>query len=382
MLLVGQLPPPWHGQAVATQMLFEHQWEGYEVGRLRMSYSMAMEEVGRLRLNKISHLFSLICQTRSWLKAHPGAVLFYPPASPQWTPFLRDVAYLWFTRRLASSTVFIYHAGGMAVWIQQSIVRRMLARLIYHRADLSLEVAAETPSPHELFQAKRWKWSPYGIDVTEAPNLFPKQDGIYVVLFVGSLQEGKGVLEVIRTARVLIDRGHGKKFCFKMVGSWFSPKFEAEARKLVGYLGLEGTIDFVGQLTGDAKWQAYRGADLFFFPTHYASEAFPIVLIEALGCGLPVVTTRWRGIPSLLEGCETSSLCDIRNPNGFADAIESWEGMREQAHITGEVSKGFYAERYKPEHFLRRIENELRAMIRGDKPEEPSAAKTTAIKKE
>ena len=35
ILLIGQTPPPWHGQAVATQILFDADWPGFEVHRLR-----------------------------------------------------------------------------------------------------------------------------------------------------------------------------------------------------------------------------------------------------------------------------------------------------------------------------------------------------------
>ena len=43
ILLMGQTPPPWHGQAVATQILFEHDWPGFDVERIRMDYSDDME---------------------------------------------------------------------------------------------------------------------------------------------------------------------------------------------------------------------------------------------------------------------------------------------------------------------------------------------------
>ena len=170
LLLIGQIPPPWHGQAVATQMLFEHEWSGYATGRIRMAYSMSMEDIGRLRLNKLRHLISLVRRTRKWLRENPGTILFYPPASPQWTPFIRDLIFLRLTRHLSAKTVFIYHAGGLAEWIQGSNLKRWLARRVYFEADLSLEVAVEKPSPHELFRAKEWCWSPYGVEVPQAPR--------------------------------------------------------------------------------------------------------------------------------------------------------------------------------------------------------------------
>lgn len=47
LLIVGQTPPPWHGQAVATKMLFDHDWGMREVTTLRLAYSDEMHSVGR-----------------------------------------------------------------------------------------------------------------------------------------------------------------------------------------------------------------------------------------------------------------------------------------------------------------------------------------------
>jgi glycosyltransferase involved in cell wall biosynthesis len=327
LVIVGQTPPPWHGQAVATQMLFDHVWEGFRVSCIRMAYSSEMDEIGRVRWDKVKHLFDLIRRTRAELAGAPGAILLYPPASPHWIPFLRDVIYLVATRRWASQTVFLYHAGGLAEWVGKSLLRRLLARLAYFRADLSLEVAVEEVAPHRVFSARRWKWSPYGVDVPEVERRPRDGRRPCQVLFVGSLQEGKGVLEILRTAALLKGRGRGGDFRFRIVGPWFSPAFEDEALRLADELEVGAMVAFPGQRTGREKWDEYAAADLFFFPTHYASEAFPIVLIEALGSGLPVVTTRWRGVPSLVEGSGVATLCEPRSPADFADAIEHWDRL-------------------------------------------------------
>ena len=60
ILIVGQTPPPYHGQAVVTAMLFDHDWGDLKVERLRMSYSDSIDAVGKLAPGKLLHLLSLI----------------------------------------------------------------------------------------------------------------------------------------------------------------------------------------------------------------------------------------------------------------------------------------------------------------------------------
>lgn len=364
VLLMGQTPPPWHGQAVATQILFDHAWPGHEVHRLRMEFSGEMLEVGRFQWKKVRHLWDLIRRARNVLKQNPGCILFYPPASAKWVPFIRDVIFLACVRHLAGGTVFIFHASGLPVFVQSGVVRKTIGQIAYSGPEVALEVAQELVTPHEAFGAKSWKWCPCGIEVPNLKRSPRRPSAPLTVLFVGSLQEGKGVLEIIRTARALKDQGLEKDFHFRIVGRWFSTEFEEETRSLCAELEVQEFVELVGELTGNDKWQAYLSADVFFFPTHYSSEATPIVLMEALGMGLPLVTTQWAGIPAMLRGCETAILLPIRSTEGFAVALHSLSLRRGEALQMQEASKRFYRDHFLPEKFVERVEHAFDQAVR------------------
>ena len=357
VLLIGQTPPPWHGQAVATQILFDHDWPEFKIHRLRMEFSHDMDEVGRFRLKKLIHLLQLIVKGGRILAKNPGAILFYPPASAKWVPFLRDVFILLILRRLAGKTVFIYHASSLPVFCDKGIIRSWLAHAAYGNADVSLEVAQEKFPPHRAFHAQSWHWCPCAIEVpnTEVPKHTLRSH--IEVLFVGSLQEGKGVLEILRTANILKKQGQQGDFVFRIVGKWFSSAFESEALHMHQEFDLSGMVVFEGQLTGNAKWDAYTNADVFFFPTHYESEASPIVLMEALGMGLRVISTEWAGIPALLDGCPTAQLLPIRSPESYARAMQGVFVSKHMRNVDASKSKKFYSEKFLPEQFISRVRN-------------------------
>jgi glycosyltransferase involved in cell wall biosynthesis len=63
-----------------------------------------------------------------------------------------------------------------------------------------------------------------------------------------------------------------------------------EVRRRVRDLGLEWAIRFPGPLYGEDKRDAFAAAELFILPSE--SENFGIVVVEALGAGVPVLTTR------------------------------------------------------------------------------------------
>ena len=117
ILLVGQTPPPYHGQAVATKVLFEHDWPGLKVLRLRMAYSRGEADVGRVGVGKLIHLAGLILKSWWLLLRNWPCCLYYPPASPNLVPVLRDIVYLFAVRPFSRGVILHYHAGGLPAYI-------------------------------------------------------------------------------------------------------------------------------------------------------------------------------------------------------------------------------------------------------------------------
>lgn len=336
-------------------MLVDHEWLNWETAFERMAYSDGIDEVGRFRWRKIGHLFELTRRVRTHLKENPGTVLLYPPASASWLPFLRDVYFLWRTRRFARGTAFIFHASGLPAFVKRSKLRSWLAKWAYHGADISLEVAQEKLTAKEVFEARESLWCPCAAEVPEDAVEMSRKEGQASVLFVGSLMEGKGIFEILRTAKVMKERG-AEVMRFLIIGKWSNDEFRKRCEAYVKAEGLVEWIDFGGQLTGDEKWEAFGAADLFFFPSHYSSEASPIVVMEALGMGLPVVTTNWAGIPAMVGDCEAVTLCPVKDPEAFANAIIKTLDESKGNGELREIARSFFEKRFTPAQFIGRIE--------------------------
>src|SRR5207302_6092763 len=74
-----------------------------------------------------------------------------------------------------------------------------------------------------------------------------------------------------------------------------SPASRARYERLAERLGVKGRMVLAGQVGDEALPELYRGASAFFFPSRY--EGFGLPVLEALACGLPVVTARVSSLP-------------------------------------------------------------------------------------
>ena len=112
-----------------------------------------------------------------------------------------------------------------------------------------------------------------------------------VILFVGSGYERKG-LPTLLHALSRMSRNDARLW---VIGR---DKHETLMRKLAQTLGVDERVLFLGA-QADVK-PFYGAADVFALPTHY--DPFPNAALEALACGLPIVTTTTCGVAELVTG--------------------------------------------------------------------------------
>jgi glycosyltransferase involved in cell wall biosynthesis len=85
--------------------------------------------------------------------------------------------------------------------------------------------------------------------------------------------------------------------------------------------GLEENVSFDGPLYGEEKAAACRAADIFVHPTR--EDCFPLVILEAMSAGLPVVASEEGGIPDEVEDGKTGLLFRKGDSADLARCLET-----------------------------------------------------------
>ena len=90
-------------------------------------------------------------------------------------------------------------------------------------------------------------------------------------------------------------------------------------KKLIDEKGISDNVEFPGWVRGDTKDKLLRKADVFFLPSY--NEGMPMSVLDAMGYGLPVVSTNVGGIPKIVHDGENGYCCDPGDVNRFAKGI-------------------------------------------------------------
>jgi glycosyltransferase involved in cell wall biosynthesis len=103
------------------------------------------------------------------------------------------------------------------------------------------------------------------------------------------------------------------------------PDFVDELRKAAAGAGALDRVVFAGELRGEELRAAYRNSDLAVLPTR--SEAYGMVVTEALAHGLPVIASAVGGVPEALgevQGAHPGMLVRPEDPDALARALRRW----------------------------------------------------------
>jgi glycosyltransferase involved in cell wall biosynthesis len=162
-----------------------------------------------------------------------------------------------------------------------------------------------------------------GLDLAEFTYRWPRASdpGPPTILAVARLVEKKGLGDLILAADLLRSRGHS--FRVEIIGDG-SLREALEAR--VSEAGLEDRVTLRGAQPHEVVRAAYERAAIFVLPCVVAEDGdrdgLPVVLLEAMASGLPVVSTSVVGIPELIEPDRQGLMVPPNDAPALADALE------------------------------------------------------------
>lgn len=139
------------------------------------------------------------------------------------------------------------------------------------------------------------------------------------LLFVGRVCRDKGILELIKAAKIL--KKEGCNFILNIVGSSGDADKIEDFKKMSTMLELDDVINWRGRVPfGKELFKIYRMSDFLILPS--AHEGFPRVVTESLASGVLVLVTKVGGIKYVLEDKKDVYFIE-KDPASIVEAIKS-----------------------------------------------------------
>lgn len=363
VLVVGQTPPPFLGQAMMIQRLVNASFKDVEVRHVRLAFSEEAGSIGKISLKKVFHLFSTIIKIYKETLFKKDMVLYYPPSGPNMNPIVRDLILLFFIRPLFKKNVFHFRAAGISEYLQStSKWFQFICKKIYGKPDIGVQLSSLNPADADYFQAKRVFYIPNGLE-DDAKGYLPfcrEANSTIQILFVGILREDKGLTILINSMHSLMKKGV-KNFTLTVMGDFNSAEYEKELYDKIKMFDMKDHVLFIGSKAGLSKWHYFNEADFLVFPTFFNSESFGNVLLEAMMFQLPVIATAWRGTPDIVTP-ETGFLIPIKNEEALEEKINILIGDHELRLKMGTKARSRFLEYYTLQQHLDKMQSMFRSL--------------------
>jgi glycosyltransferase involved in cell wall biosynthesis len=211
-------------------------------------------------------------------------------------------ATLIFAREKGIPTVVAPH-GSLNKWVLNlSAWKKKIALASYERANLRLASCLHATSENEITDFRDYglknpiAYIGNGIqekylNITGNAARFREQYSIpgnqRILLFLARISPKKGLVMLINSIDSIRDEFRDWQFIIAGVDE-FNHKKDVEA--LISELHLEDRIKIIGSLFDQSKNDAFAAAELFILPSH--SEGSPMVVLDSLAAGVPVITTK------------------------------------------------------------------------------------------
>lgn len=159
---------------------------------------------------------------------------------------------------------------------------------------------------------------PYGVDLqTFTPKTAPVRSERFTAIYAGQLTQRKGLSYLLRGYRKFARRDTQLKLVGSLVGS---------GQPLQPFANM---FEHVPHQTRPALAEMYRAADVFVFPT--LIEGMPLVVLEAMACGLPVIVTA-NGPADLVRDGIDGFIIPERDEDALCERLE-WLYRRPELRV-------------------------------------------------
>jgi len=353
ILLVSQLPPPFNGSTIMTRTLVSAlRLSGHDVFLVNKSFSRQSDEIGKAYFRKLLGLPAFLIRFIFGIFDHrPKVMLLFLTNRPQ--SFLVDCCVLAISRIFRVRIICYLHTNGFSELAARNVIFRELVKWAFKSSNLTVTLSKSmTEDVMPFVQVDRTRIIRNCTVDSQSPE---RADALSrfnhkKIIFVSNLIPSKGYVDFLRLFYALSDEF--KELSGVLIGS---PTYRDQLEHLrseVHSAGFSSTLKILGYQDHETISKYLSESSVFVFPSQYAFEAQPLVLLEALAHSLPIVGYSSGQISEMISRESGSRLVapgDLEQlqleVKALLSNLDSWTSASELALIA--FNKDFSADVYR-----------------------------------
>jgi len=365
MIVVGPSPPPVHGVAVMTMELISAlEAIGTQVHHLDTRDPRPVTTLGKLDARNVAFALMHAWQLNRLTAREPDAGVHISVSQVTWG-FLRDAVLVCIATRRRRKLFIQLHGSHLAAFYNSS--NRLMRWIIKWVLRQAYQAWALTPSLCSQFdglvEARRVHCVQNVVEDVR-PSARAEESGhaseALRLLFLSNVLPEKGCFDLVAALRVAGDQAAG--WYIRIVGA-MAPSVARQLAQEVADLPFDSSrVQLVGERHGTAKLAEYQWANAFVFPTRQ-DEGQPLVLLEAMRAGLPIIATHQDGIADTVRHEEEALLFRPYDLAALVDAMKRLGADSTLRRAMGDAGRRRYEHMYQP----RRLMADLSQLVAGAK---------------
>ena len=316
------MPPPIHGSTVVNQNIKESKKinESFEIDYVPLYFSKRIDMLGKFGVSKIFKVFQYCCLIFFKLLVNKYDLIYFT-LTPVGNAFYRDVIFVSVMKLFSVKRVYHLHGKGVEDFSKVGINNHLYKYVFVHANIIHLsEILYQ--DIRKYVEKGKCAFLPNGINavVRKIPTVADNIDESRPIklLYLSTLSKQKGIIDFLEAVKILKE-GSNIEVKVSVAGEFGSGFFPDEFWSIIKRNSIENEITYFGGVYGSDKQTLYETSDIFVFPAQ--NECFPLVLLEAMACGLPVVAISDGTIPEIIENGINGFLVEKNNPDELANKI-------------------------------------------------------------
>jgi glycosyltransferase involved in cell wall biosynthesis len=321
ILFILHLPPPVHGSSMVGLSIKNSDLinNSFECSYINLLVSRNLNETGKFGFLKILRLIGVWYELlMAIIKKKPEVC--YLALSTTGLSFYKDVLLVFLLRIFRVKLLYHLHNKGVR-YSHRNKINSFFYRFVFKDANIILLSNKLYKDIEDFVPKSKVYICPNGIEdptLNFNHKLFTAENPVKII-FLSNLIESKGVSVLLDACAILQQKGISFECDFVGAeGDIHSSEFDNKVR----ICELSNKVNYLGKKFGKEKQKLLEDAEIFAFPTYYSNECFPLVILEAMSAGLPVISTFEGGIPDIVEEEITGFLIPQKKSEPLAEKLE------------------------------------------------------------